>query len=145
MVSHCLTVRCLSLTPQGSSKDLRPPSYTDRVLCHSLPGQGRDLTITKYELCEAMSGSDHRPVAALIDLHVGEGVTSLDSSGGGLCEPGLHICKVRGPGGGGHILPIIDAYQMIRCCIQDPARRVISPGTPRPESCPVCTLHVPLV
>ena len=50
------------------AKGQRPPSYTDRVLLHSLPDLAADLTIDAYDVCEAMAGSDHRPVAATLHL-----------------------------------------------------------------------------
>ncbi|CAK0803609.1 unnamed protein product, partial [Prorocentrum cordatum] len=47
---------------------LRPPSYTDRILAHSLPDCRKALVCRAYELCDAAMGSDHRPVAAVYHL-----------------------------------------------------------------------------
>lgn len=43
-----------------------PPSYTDRVLYHSV--QLGDLTLNRYESAVDATGSDHRPVRALFTL-----------------------------------------------------------------------------
>ena len=50
----------------------RPPSYTDRVLVHSLPDQKLFLDITggTYDLCDDVLASDHRPVALTCALGV---------------------------------------------------------------------------
>jgi endonuclease/exonuclease/phosphatase family metal-dependent hydrolase len=42
----------------------RTPSYTDRVLCCSLPGLEPQLTCERYSCCESVTISDHRPVSA---------------------------------------------------------------------------------
>jgi len=42
----------------------RTPSYTDRVLLHSLPGLESDLTCSRYQSDETLVISDHRPVSA---------------------------------------------------------------------------------
>jgi hypothetical protein len=82
------------------------------VLCHSLPGREADLTIAEYELCEAMCGSDHRPVAALINLYVEEDagvgppecLNSRASLGLGLGDnKGLKVYKV-GEGAMGQVI-----------------------------------------
>ncbi len=52
------------------AKGLRPPSYTDRVLVCSLPDLAGDLAIEEYDVCEAMTGSDHRPISAALRLTV---------------------------------------------------------------------------
>jgi hypothetical protein len=39
---------------------LRPPSYTDRVLMHSLPDRQRRLTVQGYDFCDQLRVSDHR-------------------------------------------------------------------------------------
>ena len=51
-------------------KGARPPSYTDRVLWHSMPDQAQHLRPLAYDLCDGMTVSDHRPVAASFRLLV---------------------------------------------------------------------------
>lgn len=48
----------------------RPPSYTDRILCHSQSTSQDMLKIVKYDMCDAITPSDHRPVTASIDIFV---------------------------------------------------------------------------
>ncbi len=52
----------------GSPKDTRAPSWTDRILHHSLPGLESRLLLEAYDTCDAITGSDHRPVAAAFQL-----------------------------------------------------------------------------
>lgn len=63
---------------------IRPPSFTDRILCHSQPGSKNFLKIQKYDMCDAIMPSDHRPVAAAIDILVKDAspmsITSLRAS-----------------------------------------------------------------
>lgn len=65
------------LTPVAAPKKavdprkLRPPSYTDRVLIHSLPDRRERLTVQAYDLCDMMRVSDHRPVSMVLKLQVG--------------------------------------------------------------------------
>ena len=47
---------------------LRVPSYTDRILVHSLPDLEDEISLQAYELCDVLWGSDHRPVSALLHL-----------------------------------------------------------------------------
>lgn len=49
---------------------LRPPSYTDRVLVHSLPDRKDRLTIQAYDSVDLVRVSDHRPVSMTILLEV---------------------------------------------------------------------------
>ena len=48
----------------------RMPSYTDRILAHSLPDCSKNLNCISYTSCEAVVGSDHRPVCAQYTLSV---------------------------------------------------------------------------
>ena len=64
----CYTLRKKS----EGAKGLRPPSYTDRVLVHSLPDLAGDVAIDEYDICDAITGSDHRPVAAALRLALDE-------------------------------------------------------------------------
>jgi hypothetical protein len=52
----------------GSPKGTRPPSWTDRILHHSLPGLESRLLLEAYDTCDAITGSDHRPVVAAFQL-----------------------------------------------------------------------------
>ena len=47
---------------------LRPPSYTDRILVHSL--RKDKLTIDSYGFCDSIRCSDHRPVSSSMTLTV---------------------------------------------------------------------------
>lgn len=49
---------------------LRPPSYTDRILFHSLPDQESRLTVQAYDLCDQLRVSDHRAVSMVVLLEV---------------------------------------------------------------------------
>jgi hypothetical protein len=49
---------------------LRPPSYTDRILYHSLPDQVGRLKVQAYDLCDKLRISDHRAVSMVILLEV---------------------------------------------------------------------------
>lgn len=44
--------------------------YADRILLHSLPDMAPHLTLHNYELCDSLTASDHRPVSAVLHLHV---------------------------------------------------------------------------
>jgi len=48
----------------------RVPSYTDRVLFHSLPDVQQNLHLVAYQMCDHVRGSDHRPVSAAFHLTV---------------------------------------------------------------------------
>ncbi len=48
----------------------RIPSYTDRVLFHSLSDVRHQLHLLAYQMCDGLRGSDHRPVAAAFHLTV---------------------------------------------------------------------------
>ena len=67
----------------------RIPSYTDRVLFHSLPDVRHQLHLLAYQMCDGLRGSDHRPVAAAFHLTVNREVDDswctygLWSGGGG--------------------------------------------------------------
>ena len=51
---------------------LRPPSYTDRIIVHSLVEDNK-LMPTAYGFCDTVRGSDHRPVCMTMLLEVQEG------------------------------------------------------------------------
>ena len=56
--------------PLGSTTSSRTPSYTDRILTHSLPGKGANLRWRHYDMMDGVSLSDHRPVCAHLTLLV---------------------------------------------------------------------------
>lgn len=49
---------------------IRPPSYTDRILLHSLSDRTDKLSVTSYGFCDTMRSSDHRPVCMAMELEV---------------------------------------------------------------------------
>jgi hypothetical protein len=56
--------------PPGSTTSPRTPSYTDRILTHSLPGKGANLRWRHYDMMDGVALSDHRPVCAHLNLLV---------------------------------------------------------------------------
>ena len=57
-----------------AAKKLRPPSYTDRVLVHSLPDRTDRLTVQSYDFCDRLRISDHRAVSMVVRLEVNSAV-----------------------------------------------------------------------
>lgn len=55
---------------QIDPRALRPPSYTDRILYHSLPDQAGRLKVQAYDLCDQLRVSDHRAVSMVVLLEV---------------------------------------------------------------------------
>ncbi len=53
---------------------LRPPSYTDRILMHSLPDRTSRVTVQAYDFCDTLRVSDHRAVSMTILLEVNSNV-----------------------------------------------------------------------
>jgi hypothetical protein len=49
---------------------LRPPSYTDRILIHSLPDRRNRLTVQAYDFCDTLRVSDHRAISMTVLLEV---------------------------------------------------------------------------
>lgn len=58
----------------GAALTPRTPSYTDRILTHSLPGRAGSLVWQHYDSVDCVTISDHRPVAASLALHVDRSV-----------------------------------------------------------------------
>eukprot|EP01034_Spumella_vulgaris_P036848 gene36848-45459_t len=56
-------------------RKLRPPSYTDRILIHSLPDRVDRVTVQAYDLCDMIRISDHRPVSMTLKLQVNAAVS----------------------------------------------------------------------
>ena len=48
----------------------RIPSYTDRVLYHTLPDRRGDIVPGPYEVCDQAAASDHRAVSATFQIRV---------------------------------------------------------------------------
>lgn len=57
-----------STRKKGDGK--RVPSYTDRILYHSLADARPNLQLLHYSLCDTITGSDHRAVSAAFGLKV---------------------------------------------------------------------------
>ena len=63
IIEHCRRRK------RAEGKGERTPSYTDRVLCFSLPSLHEgSLHCSKYSSCEQSILSDHRPVGAEMEL-----------------------------------------------------------------------------
>eukprot|EP01035_Chromulina_nebulosa_P017241 gene17241-22768_t len=58
----------------SNSSKIRPPSFTDRILIHSLDDRRERLTIQAYDMCDSMRASDHRPVSMTMLLEVNDKV-----------------------------------------------------------------------
>jgi hypothetical protein len=56
---------------------IRPPSYTDRILTHSLSDRADKLTVTSYGFCDDIRASDHRPVCMALEMEVNYYLYSL--------------------------------------------------------------------
>jgi len=63
-----------TITGEGGMSAVRTPSFTDRILTHSLPGRETELKWMNYSMVDGVSLSDHRPVTAILDMQVGVGV-----------------------------------------------------------------------
>ena len=63
---------------EGGKTGLRPPSYTDRVLVHSLPDERQRLRLKAYDLFETVTSSDHRPVGLCMELMVQRDVVGFE-------------------------------------------------------------------
>eukprot|EP00164_Ancoracysta_twista_P004590 GFYU01006197.1.p1 GENE.GFYU01006197.1~~GFYU01006197.1.p1 ORF type:complete len:888 (-),score=155.44 GFYU01006197.1:53-2716(-) len=68
-VTNCYTTTVKE--KDGTTTD-RTPSFTDRVLYHSLPDVGSELRLLQYSQCEFIRPSDHNPVFAVFDLDIAD-------------------------------------------------------------------------
>jgi hypothetical protein len=59
------------------AKKMRPPSYTDRIIIHSLDDRREKLMIQAYDVCDTMRVSDHRPVCMAFRLEVSNEIFSI--------------------------------------------------------------------
>lgn len=57
-----------AMEEEKKKSKLRPPSYTDRILVHSL--REEKLSIDAYGFCDSIRCSDHRPVSSAMTLTV---------------------------------------------------------------------------
>jgi hypothetical protein len=57
---------------KAKAKNIRPPSYTDRILSHSLDEKRASLQCIGYNMCHQVLCSDHRPVSAVYSLEVND-------------------------------------------------------------------------
>jgi hypothetical protein len=55
---------------RSSTGGQRPPSWTDRILWHSMPDCAPFLRPTGYDSTDCITGSDHRPVSASFSIAV---------------------------------------------------------------------------
>jgi hypothetical protein len=69
-VSRLSEVEVQQARQKVAAKKLRPPSYTDRVLIHSLPDRQDRLTVQSYDFCDQLRVSDHRAVSMVARLEV---------------------------------------------------------------------------
>lgn len=86
---------------------LRPPSYTDRITCSSQRDSKGMLKIKKYDMCDAICASDHRPVSAAIDIFVRDLPPEKEKGkdNGNEKDKGSASPAASGIGSGGQTLP----------------------------------------
>lgn len=53
---------------------IRPPSYTDRIIYHSMCPHDGKLHSMKYGFCDTLRASDHRPVVMTMQLEVNKNI-----------------------------------------------------------------------
>lgn len=70
-LSSCFVTR-LESKEEGELGVERTPSFTDRILWHSLPDMTDACKCEEYGSCERVTGSDHKPVFASIRLTLPE-------------------------------------------------------------------------
>ena len=74
---------CASYVLQKKGDGERVPSYTDRILFHSMRDVERQLHLVAYQMCDAITGSDHKPVSAAFNLAVNRDVSTYIHGMGG--------------------------------------------------------------
>jgi hypothetical protein len=72
----------------------RIPSYTDRILHHSMPGFRENLKAGHFESCEAVTSSDHKPVRAHFTLKTTLGADGIYCKDAHTLK--LEICHLQG-------------------------------------------------
>jgi hypothetical protein len=78
-VSRLSEVEVQQARQKVAAKKLRPPSYTDRVLIHSLPDRQDRLTVQSYDFCDQLRVSDHRAVSMVARLEVSDSTYRINS------------------------------------------------------------------
>lgn len=81
----------------------RTPSYTDRVLFHSLEDKEDRLRLLAYDMCETVYGSDHKPICAAFEVTVDMSavanstrvLSSLPDYEGLLYMYSIELCNLR--------------------------------------------------
>jgi len=70
-------------TSAGASSSARTttriPSYTDRILLHVVEDFEDRVSLGPYEMCDALLGSDHKPVSTVVTARVNVGVRGLNA------------------------------------------------------------------
>lgn len=69
----------MQLPPTATKKEIkaiRPPSYTDRILVHSLPDRKEKIQTLAYDICDQLRVSDHRAVTTVLELEVNSKIKS---------------------------------------------------------------------
>mmetsp|Transcript_12130 Transcript_12130/g.18320 ORF Transcript_12130/g.18320 Transcript_12130/m.18320 type:complete len:1126 (+) Transcript_12130:138-3515(+) len=76
---------------------LRPPSYTDRILVHSLV-ENQKLMPTAYGFCDSLRASDHRPVCMSMTLEVNANVdppSAAEVDSGEITNPHIVLLSLK--------------------------------------------------
>ncbi|TFJ85346.1 hypothetical protein NSK_003392 [Nannochloropsis salina CCMP1776] len=90
LLEKCFTLKAFS---KKSGWTPRPPSYTgstnggkklrdlagDRILFHALPDVVPRVFIQGYDMCDAITGSDHRPVVCRVDLKLNTDIIGFNT------------------------------------------------------------------
>jgi len=92
-VSGAFTMR-VAAEGEAEATGVRPPSYTDRIIVHSLEDCRDSLRRGPYELVDAVRGSDHRPVSQAFFLKVNAALTG-ETAIGDLIPMRLVVSDVR--------------------------------------------------
>jgi len=82
------------LTERKKVAKLRPPSYTDRILIHSLHNDNNNSIIVKhYDMCDHIRLSDHRPVSMAISIEADKSILadSVENAAGTI---GMVLCSL---------------------------------------------------
>ena len=72
-------------------KKLRPPSFTDRILIHSL--HNKKLEVKCYEICDQIRLSDHRPVSMTLTMEADKTFIPINSEEGA-GTTGMLLCSL---------------------------------------------------
>ena len=75
--------KVLSAKVKKIKKNERPPSYTDRILIHSLDYYRTCIQNVRYEACDRMACSDHKPVSMVFNLEVNAACRTVEKARNG--------------------------------------------------------------